>query len=128
MQQYVEQLLTVALDTELREFDFWEMTIAEILRHIDSYNRRYKLQAQERASYDYILASLIVRGVSITLGSKDTFPPIHEVYGSLFKEESQKQQQKAEENKIMLSVLRFKQFAQSYNKKFENNKGVSKSE
>jgi hypothetical protein len=97
------------------------MTIAEVLRHIESANRLYKLQAQEKASYDYILASLIVRGVGITLGSKDTFPSIEEVYTGIFAERAQEQQQKAEENKIALSVLRFKQFARSYN---DNFKGV----
>ena len=101
------------------------MTVAEILRHIDSYNRTYKQKTQEKATYDYILASLIVRGVSITLGSKDSYPPIQEVYSGLFTEETQAAQAKVEENKAILSALRFKQFANSYNKQFEN-KGVPK--
>lgn len=95
------------------------MTIAEIIRHIESFNRTYKQKAQEKASYDYILASLIVRGISITMGAKDSYPAMQEVYSGLFGEETQAQKEKMEENKTMLSVLRFKQFAQSYNKQYE---------
>lgn len=110
----------MALDSGIRELDYWEMTIGEVVRQIESNNRMEKLQAQEKASYDYILASLIVRGVSITLGSKDTFPPIEEVYSGLFTERILEQQEKAEENRITLSVLRFRQFAQSYNNAYKN--------
>ena len=118
-------MLDAALDCELREFDFWDMTIGEIVRYIESYSRRYKRRAQEKASYDYILASLIVRGVSITLGSKDSYPTMQDVYKGLFDTEQFQEQQKiAEDNKAKLSALRFKQFAHSYNRKYEE---VSKS-
>ena len=127
MQEYVEELLEVALDTGLREFDFWEMTIGEITRHIASYNRTFRQREKERATYDYILASLIVRGVSITLGAKDNFPTMQEVYGGVFDEEYKAHKEKLEEKEKVLSVLRFKQFAQSYNEKYKN-KVVAKSE
>jgi hypothetical protein len=91
------------------------MSIAEVDRYIKTQDKLYKVRNQERASYDYILANLIVKGVGITLGSKDSFPTIEQVYPSLFDEVIEEQRAKVEEKKMELSALRFKQFAQSYN-------------
>lgn len=77
-----------------------------------------KLESQERASYDYILASLIIKGVGITMGSKEEYPTIEKAYPGLFDEMAKSKEDKIQEQKINLSALRFRQFAQSYNKKF----------
>ena len=93
------------------------MTLAELERLVESKKRTQKVQAQERASYDYILADLIGKSISRIYSSSAHMPEISEVYPTLFdtKEiEIQKQEKKAE-----LSALRFKQFANSYNKKFK---------
>jgi hypothetical protein len=116
----VERLLSPALDSGIKEFDFWEMTIAEVLRAIESTNRVKKAEATERATLDYILASLITKGVGITLGSKETFPTIEAVYPSLFTDIQEEEKRKMQEQKNNLSALRFLQFAQSYNKKFKD--------
>lgn len=96
------------------------MTIAEVLRAIASNNRVKKAEAQQRATFDYILANLITRGVGITLGSKQSFPQIEEVYPSLFADVQEAEKKKIQEQKDNLSTLRFLQFAQSYNKKFKS--------
>ena len=116
----MEAILENALDCDIKELEFWEMTPGEVIRAIQSKNRVNKVEAQERATYDYLLASLIVKGVSITLGSKDKFPPIEEVYTGVFDELVEKRKAKIEQQKTNLSALRFKQFAQSYNSKFKN--------
>ena len=100
------------------------MTIGEVSRAIESKNRITKLEAQEKASYDYIQAQLIIKGISICLGDKSSFPNIREAYPGLFDEMPEPQQNKIQEKKDELSALRFKQFAQSYNKRF--NKEVPK--
>lgn len=105
------------MDSEIRELDFWEMTPGEVIRQIESRNRIEKIRAQEKASYDYILAQLITKGVSITLGSKEEFPKIIEAYPSLFKDV---QKEKIQKQKDDLSAFRFRQFAQSYNSNFKN--------
>jgi hypothetical protein len=112
--------LEQALDADLKEFDFWEMTPAEVNRAIQSKIKLRKIEAQERASYDYTQASLIVKGISILLGSKQSFPTIQEVYPSMFDELIKEQEEKTFKNKMDLSVLRFKQFAQSYNTNYKN--------
>lgn len=97
------------------------MTPAEIERAILSRNRVRKIEAQERASYDYILANLISKGVSVVLGDKQPFPGLREAYPGLFDDIAVNAEEEIRQQKMNLSALRFKQFAQSYNEKF--NKG-----
>ena len=100
------------------------MTPAEITRFIESKNRVRKIESQERASYDYILASLITKGVSIVLGSKESFPQIQEAYPKLFDDLQEIREEEIKKKKIDLSVIRLKQFTQSWNNRFH--KEVSK--
>ena len=111
-------MLEQSLDIGLKEYEFWEMTPAEIIRAIESYNRVIKRQTKEKATHDYILAGLIVKGVSITLGGKSKFPTIQEAYPSIFDEDIEAHREQQREQTMNLSALRFKQFAQSYNSKF----------
>lgn len=91
------------------------MTFAEIERAIDSYIRKEKRIAQEKASYDYILGDLIGRSIARVYNSSNTYPDISEVYPTLFSNkevEEQKAIKKAE-----LSAIRFRLFAEAHNKK-----------
>ena len=96
------------------------MTIAEVIRAVESNNRITRWEAQAKATNDYILASMIVRGVGIAMGSKQTFPTLEEVYSGLFNNSQEEEQQKKRQiQKNNLSTLRFLQFAQSYNQRFK---------
>ena len=114
-EKYAYKWLEIALDYGIDETNYWNMTLAEVIRAIESKKRKQKLQAQERASYDYILADLIGRSVSRIYSNSTRLPQIYEVYPTLFdgvEMEEQKQQKQME-----ISAIRFKLFAQSYNKK-----------
>ena len=93
------------------------MTIAELDRLFESKARQQKLRLQERASYDYILAMLMGRAFASTMSNEATFPELHEVYPSLFTSEIHEEikQERLDE----LSALRFKQFANFHNKRYE---------
>ena len=92
------------------------MTFAEIERAIESKKRIEKRQEQEKASFDYLLADLIGRSISRLYSATAKFPSIEEAYPNIFNavEIANRQQ----EQKINLSALRFRQFAQSYNKRW----------
>lgn len=109
--------LEIALDFGISERDFWDMTLAELDRLIHSKLRVKKIQDQERASFDYILASLIGKHFARCYSSSVRIPDISDAYVGLFdKEELQEQQQEKIDE---LSALRFKQFAQAYTKRQE---------
>ena len=95
------------------------MTPAEVGRLIDSKNRLAKIEANERASFDYIQASLIIKGVSICLGEKSSYPTLQEAYPSLFEDLIEEQAEKIQKQKETMSILRFRQFAQTYNNKYK---------
>jgi hypothetical protein len=110
-------MLENALDYDISEADFWSMTFAELNRLVTSKQRVAKMKAQEKASYDYLLAALIGRAYAASMSSSIEFPAIEEAYPSVFDVEQKRQEKQERINQ--LSALRFKQFAQSYNTKFK---------
>ena len=120
---YIYDWLDNALDYGIPEKDFWEMTIAELTRAINSKKRVKKIQEQEHASFDYILADLIGRSVGRIYNSSNKIPEIEEAYPKLFNSEEFQKAKKEKQDE--LSTLRFRLFAESFNKKF---KEVAKSD
>ena len=99
--------------------------MAEVKRAADSKIRVRKLEARERASFDYILGNLIGMSIGCALDpNNNTLPPIEEVYSSLFEEEAKKKEEVELDKKTQLSIARFKQYADFHNKKI--NKEVAK--
>lgn len=121
---YAYKWLDTALDCGITEDCYWNMTLAEVIRAVESKKRRVKAEAQEKATFDYILADLIGRSVSRIHSSSNKMPPINEVYNTLF--DSKELEAKAQEKKNELSALRFKAFAQSFNNRYKG--GAEKDE
>ena len=101
------------------------MTIAEIQRVINSKNRVKINEDKEKAAFDYILASLIIRGVSAAIVGGDGIPSIEDVYSSLFNDTKDRKQEEKQNKIDELSALRFKQFAQFHNRKYEEVQAVN---
>lgn len=110
-------MLDNALDCGITEFDFWNMTIAELERAVESKNRVIQREAKQRATFDYIHALLIGKALAKTMSSSATFPEIYEAYPTLFDDVNGKEKQ--QEQKAQLSALRFIKFAQSHNQNFK---------
>ena len=108
------------MDIGIKEAEYWDMTLGELERAVESYKRVKKQQAQERASFDYALADLIGISVARIYSNSNKIPDISEVYPTLF--DNQELQEKKQEKRMELSALRFKQFAESFNNNF--NKGA----
>ena len=107
----------------ITEHEFWNMTLAEVVRAIETKKRIQKEEERRRASFDYILADLMGRSIARIYNSSNSIPSINEVYPSLF--ESEEIEEKIQDKRDELSALRFKQFAASFNKK-NNRKGGQK--
>jgi hypothetical protein len=112
-------MLDNALDFDIKECEFWEMTLAEIERQIKSKQRLDKLRVKEKANFDYIMALLIGRAMARCFSESADFPQIHEVYPSIFADQVKEKEEDKQEKIDQLSALRFKQFAKSYNEKIK---------
>lgn len=99
------------------------MTISEITRMAKSKQRTTITASKERAMFDYLLADLIGKSVSRIYSNSSRMPELYEVYPSLFEQEDI--EEKKQEQRDTLSALRFKQFAQSYNKRFKKEEAKS---
>lgn len=103
------------MDIGISEADYWNMTLAEFDRAVESKRRVDKAQAQQQAIFDYKLADLIGRSIGRLYSSSTKLPELAEAYPSLFNtEEYQEQKQIRQDN---ISALRFRQFANFHNKK-----------
>ena len=72
---------------------------------------------KEKAQWDYSLANLIGVSVGRLFDKSATFPPIYEVYPTLFKEEAERIQE--EEDNDTSSINNFMAFAMAHNKKIQ---------
>lgn len=126
MSDHIYKWLEVALDYGISEFDFWNMTIAEATRAVESKKRVARLKAQERASFDYIQADLIGRSIARIYSSANNMPTMADAYPSLFAKEEM--EEKMQDKKDELSAIRFRQFAQSFNKRFINEEVAKKND
>lgn len=117
----VYKWLENALDYGITEAQFWDMTIAELIRAVESKKRVNKAQEQKQAAFDYILADIIGRSVARVFDSNNTIPDIAEVYPALFNTEEVSEQRQAKNDE--LSAARFRQFAQAHNSNFKEVSG-----
>lgn len=110
-----------ALDFGLKEHEFWEMTLAEFDRYVDSRRRVQEREGKEKATYDYILGDLIGRSIARIFDSNNQYPEIYDAYPAFFDREAIEEQR--EERTQELSAQRFMAFAESFNKKFAEKEG-----
>ena len=112
MYDIVYKLLQPAINAGLPEFDFWNMTVAEIMRYIEGAAWRLKTKAQ----FDYALADLIGISVARIMSSDTKYPKIEEVYPALFEpQEDEKQVEIKQQQLNEASANRFLQFALQHN-------------
>ena len=118
--------LDIALDWGISEEEFWDMTLAELQRLLNSKKRTLIAQQKEKATFDYILADLIGRSVSRIYSSSSKMPEINKVYPTLF--DSDEVEEAIQKKKDELSAARFKAFAENFNKRFKQKQQQQKEE
>lgn len=98
----------------LTEWQFWDMTLAELERHSNSYQRVQKKKAQEKALADYRLADLMGYSIARLYSNEAKYPEIYDVYPAIFDKDAIEEAREKERNKQTDSWLR--EFAKSFNK------------
>lgn len=103
----------------VREAEYWDMTIGEAVRACEAYQDRRR----DRAYFAYMEAMTVGLFVSSMFGSKSP-PKIQDIYPDLFSENEEAEQ----EQRADASVQNFINFANAFNRKFENGDRKSESE
>ena len=93
--------------------------MAEVNRAVKSKLRVKQMEAKERATFDYILGNLIGASVACVLDSNSEYPPIEQVYGSLFNEEVEVKKEAKLDKQTQLFIARLKEFSNHHNKKLK---------
>ena len=63
------------------------MSIGEVARRVESYERTYRRELKDKASFDWILGNLIGISVGRCLDSDTTYPEIYEAYPTIYSSE-----------------------------------------
>lgn len=114
MNDIAQKLLQPAINMGLSEFDFWNMTKAEIERYLEGAIWRMRSKAQ----FDYCLADLIGISVARVMSNDVTYPPIEQIYPNLFDQDIKVEKERLEEElRIEDSTNRFMEFALKHNAK-----------
>lgn len=100
------------------------MTLLELDNYMRSRQRVYLKESREKATLDYILGDLIGKSIARIYNQSNKYPDIGDVYPTLF--DSEEIKAKKQEKQAELSALRFKQFAQSFNTKFNKEEAKDK--
>ena len=103
----------------VREADFWEMTVGEVTRACNAYNDRRR----DMAYFAYTNAMTVGLYVGSMFSSKSP-PTLHDIYPEFF-EENEEAEQTIQDSK---SVANFINFANAFNRNFENGDRKSESE
>ena len=104
----------------LREADFWDMDIDEVLRYIDIENQRRKQSKLQTAYNIYNLADLVSGSVARLFAKGYQYPEIEDVFPDLFTNDEKEAIKQDRMNKV--NTARFLQFANAYNQKYRGGK------
>lgn len=98
----------------LTEWQFWDMTLAELDRYCESYKRVQKRKAQEEAFAHYRLADLIGYSMARLYSNEAKYPEIYDVYPAIFDKTAIEEARQKEKYKKTNEWLQ--NFAESFNK------------
>ena len=107
-----KSLLPIALQYGLSVFDFWNMTLKEILAYLKAVQEQEKTKRQDL----YLQASLTANFVGSIINGKP-IPPIHQVFPELYQELAQKERAEQDYKAMMLYKEQMLDFANYHNKR-----------
>lgn len=92
MEELFNDALEATLDAGIGAREFWEMTWGEIVATVQSRARVMEIERKERASMDYVAATLTGRAIAVACFGGE-FPALREAYPGLFPELEQPHKQ-----------------------------------
>lgn len=112
----INELLVQCMSIGMTEEDFYNSTIKQINRYVESYNKQQENQLQEKAYFDYQLANLIGLSVARLLSKDAKYPTFEKAYPFINKnakaEVDEDWEMEVQHNKL-------REWAEQINKKFK---------
>ena len=114
--QQMGELLVQCMSIGLKESLFYDFTLSEVTRYIESYNKQKQQEMEEKAYFDYQLANLIGMSVARLLSKDAKYPTFEKAYPFINKdaktEVDEEWEMEVQHNKI-------REWAEQMNKKFK---------
>lgn len=114
-ENHIMDLLEQCMSVGMREEEFYKSTLAQVTRYVEAYNKKQQNELQEKAYFDYQLASLIKVAIGSTIDRKVNFPSFEKAY-PLAKDSHKAEVD--EEWEIEVQHHRLREWAEQMNKKF----------
>ena len=112
----INELLVQCMSIGLKESLFYDFTLAQVTRYIESYNKQKQQEMEEKAYFDYQLANLIGMSVARLLSKDAKYPTFEKAYPFINKdtktEVDEEWEMEVQHNKI-------REWAEQMNKKFK---------
>lgn len=116
----LDDYLLACLELGLTESQFNSMTLAEVKRYIDTYEKMRTRQLKEQAMIEYITCDLMATSIGRLLSKDVKYPTFIDAFSNLFtKEEIEQFEQEQERAKREATIERLKAMAQAHNDRFE---------
>lgn len=111
------------LTAGVREAEFWDMTVGEAVRAVNAWNDRRK----DMAYFAYTNAMAVGMFVG-SIFSTRTPPTLEDIYPELFPKDEEAREKAEEEARMAKSAANFINFANQFNRRFNNGNRESESE
>lgn len=116
----LDDYLLACLELGLTESQFNSMTLAEVKRYIDTYEKKRTRQLKEQAMIEYITCDLMATSIGRLLSKDVKYPAFIDAFSNLFtKEEIEQFEQEQERQKREATIERLKAMAQAHNDRFK---------
>lgn len=116
----LDDYLLVCLELGLTESQFNNMTLAEVKRYIDTYEKKRTRELKEQAMIEYITCDLMATSIGRLLSKDVKYPTFIDAFSNLFtKEEIEQFEEEQARAKREATIERLKAMAQAHNERFE---------
>ena len=116
----LDDYLLACLELGLTESQFNSMTLAEVKRYIDTYEKKRTRELKEQAMIEYITCDLMATSIGRLLSKDVKYPTFIDAFSNLFTEEEIEQiEEERAKAKYEQTIARMKAMAQAHNERLD---------
>lgn len=121
-ENHVMELLAQCMSIGMKEDEFYELTLNQITRYVESHTKQQENKYRDQAFFDYQLASLIKIAIGSVIDRKVTFPSFEKAYPFV---KGIREKEIDNEWEMEVQRIKLREWAEQMNKKIEKKKKES---